>query len=321
MKRKLSVIFILILFLSFSFYCKKKVAPSREDIGSMLKLLPRNAIGMVFLNVQKISHTEFFEKSITKEQEKPGKYQQFIKDWGIDPKKDVYYIAIAVTGEEAIEKKPEAVAIARLNYSKDLIINNLKKEGFEIQEVKYEGMTIYGGIDKKNKKTKMVFLDKDHIVVGSEGSLKSIIDLYKGKGENIYKNAKLMDLMKDINQASFLWGCFLIPEKALKKATTKNPQAKIFESIESSSFFIDYENKKYSGQLNLFSSDETKNKQIVDFLNGIKAMIGMGKAQDPDFQELLENIKISAGPTGINFTVELAEDLLMRLREKSKKEK
>ena len=321
MKRKLLVIFILILFLSFSFYCKKKVAPVKEDISGMLELLPQNAIGVVFVNVQKISHTEFFDKSIEKEKEKSEKYQQFIKSWGIDPKKDVYYIAIAVTGEKTVEKKPEAVAIARLSYNKDLIINNLKKEGFEIKEEKYGGMTIFGGVDKKNKKTKMAFLDKNHIVVGSEGGLKSVIDLYKGKGENIYKNTKLTDLMKDINQASFLWGCFLIPEKALKEATTKNPQAKIFESIESTSFFIDYENKKYSGQLNLFSSDETKNKQIVDFLNGIKAMIGMGKAQDPDFQELLGNINISGGPTGINFTVELTEDLLMRLREKSKKEK
>ena len=318
MKRKILITFILILLLSFSFYCKKKIAPG-DEIDRMLKLLPQNAIGMVFLNFQKITHTEFFDKTITQDKEKSEKYQQFIKDWGIEPKRDIYYVAIALIGEESIKREPEAAGVAKLNYNKDLIINNLKKKGFKIQEEKYEGMTIFGGIDKKSEKTKMAFLDKNHIAVGSEGGLKSVIDLYKGKGESIHKNKKLMDLIKNVNQSSFLWGCFLIPEKALKAASSKSPQAKIFESIESASFFVDYENKKYSGQVNLFSSDETKNKQIVDFLNGVKAMVGMGKAQDADFQELLGNIKISSVPTGINFSVEVTEDLIMRLKEKSKK--
>ena len=84
---------------------------------------------------------------------------------------------------------------------------------------------------------------------------------------------------------------------------------------------MDYNNAGYQGELNLHSDDETKIKQMADFLNGIKAMIGMGKSQSPELLELLSSINISAEPQGIKIAINLTEDLIMRLREKAEKKK
>ncbi|MCP2604698.1 hypothetical protein NLC29_00890 [Candidatus Aminicenantes bacterium AH-873-B07] len=311
MKRKIFTIFTVCLILIFSTYCKKVVKEGREEI---LRILPKESTGIIFLNIEKISHAEFFKKLTSKEKKK-------IENWGIDPEKDIHFIGIAIFGKTVPGKKAEGVMVMHLNYKRDLILSNLKKEGLNITIENYENVPLISGIDRKNKNLKMTFINDNLMGIGNEKVLKKVIDLRKGKGENIFKNSQLMNLIKDINQESFLWGGFLIPKKGLKEVLAKNPQAKIFESIKAISFFMDYNNVRYQGELNLHNDNEAQNKQMADFLNGIKAMISMGKGQDPDVQELLNGIKISAEAMGIKFTINLAEDLIMRLKQKSEKKK
>ncbi|MCP2619038.1 hypothetical protein NLC82_06435, partial [Candidatus Aminicenantes bacterium AC-335-A11] len=244
-----------------------------------------------------------------------------IEKWGIDPEKDIHFIGIAISGKIIPGKKAGGLVIMDVNYKKDLILSNLKKEGLNIAEKKYKNVSIISGVDKKNKDLNIAFISDNLLGMGTEGLLKKAIDLKEGKGNNILKNAELMDLVKDLNQESFLWGASLIPRKDIKGMLEKNPQAKIFESIKAVSFFIDYNNAGYQGELNLYSDDEAKIKQMADFLNGIKAMIAMGKSQSPELQELLSGISISAESKGIKIAVNLTEDLIMRLKEKAGKKK
>ncbi|MFQ6083517.1 MAG: DUF3352 domain-containing protein [Candidatus Aminicenantia bacterium] len=323
MKKKKIILFVLVLTLILSFSCKKPTVPKagKAGVDDMLNFLPRQAQGIIFLNVQKVATTKLFDKATTEESEKAENYQKFIKEWGIDPKKDVYFLAVAITGKLDPKEKPDAVVVANLKYNKDLILANLKEEELNIEEEDYQGITIYSGIDEKNEKTKMAFLNESNIALGADTPLKAVIDLSRGKGENIRKNEQLMALLKDVNQEAFLWGGFLVPKKAMEEAAAKNPQAKIFESIEAATFFVDYDKLNYSGQVSLMSKNEAQNKQIADLLNGFKAMFGMGKSQDEDIQELLNSINISSGPSGVKVAVQLSENLLTRLEEKSKKEK
>ena len=310
MKRKLFTIFIISLILIFSTYCKKAVKGKEE----ILRMLPKESAGIVFLNVEKISNTKFFKKLTSTNREK-------IEKWGIDPEKDIHFVGIAISGKIMPEKSAAGLIIMNVNYKKDLILSNFKKQGLNIREEKYKNVSMISGIDKKNKNLRMAFISDNILGIGNKELLKRAIDLKAGKGENILKNSQLMSLVKDLNQESFLWGASLIPRKGIKGMLEKNPQAKIFESINAVSFFMDYNNAGYQGELNLHSDDETKNKQMADFLNGIKAMISMGKSQDPEFQELLNSIEISPESTRVKIAVTLSEDLIMKLKEKSEKKR
>ena len=65
------------------------------------------------------------------------------------------------------------------------------------------------------------------------------------------------------------------------------------------------------------SRDETKNAQVGDFLNGIKAMGGMAAAQDPNVGELLSRIEISSEADHVKIHASIPEDLINKLKEKT----
>ncbi len=310
MKRKLFTIFIISLILIFSTYCKKAVKGKEE----ILKMLPKESAGIIFVNIERISGTKFFRELTSTNREK-------IEKWGIDPEKDIHFVGIAISGKIMPGKKTAGLVVMNVDYKKELILSNLKKEGLDIAEEKYKNALIISGIDKKNKDLRMAFIGNNFLGIGNEELLKKAIDLKAGKGENILKNSQLMSLVKDLNQESFLWGASLIPRKDIKGMLEKNPQAKIFESIKAVSFFMDYNNTGYQGELNLHSDDEAKINQMADFLNGIKAMISMGKSQSPELQELLSGINISAEPTRVKVAVNLTEDLIMKLKKEAEKKK
>jgi len=169
----------------------------------------------------------------------------------------------------------------------------------------------------RNKEIKLVILDETYIAYGDEILLKAVIDLSQGKGENIYKNEKMKTVLKYINKEAFLWGGYLISKEVIEKAVVKNPLARNLESIEAASFFVNHDKSDYFCQINLAGEDETKNKQIVEFINLIKIFYSTGLKEDTDIQALLKNINVSVEPPGIKITFKTSEDLMIKLIEKS----
>jgi len=324
--KKITAIGIALIFVFFSFFsCEKK--PSAPKAGSasaddMLSLIPADAKGVFFVNFNKAMTTEIVSNAI-KEDKNYQKYQEFVEMTGIDPQKDVYFVAVSVT--EAMEKeKTKGAAIINLKYDKETLLSLIKEkaaeEGQELQEEEYSGVLIYAWKEENGDKPYFSFIDDSNIIAGDDTGVKSIIDVLQKKKENVFKNEALSALIEKANKDAMLWGAILIPPEAMSKAASQNPMLSSLEGINAVSMYFDYKNKNIIAEIKVISSDEAKNQQVVDLLNGLKAMGGMAATEKPEIGELINKIEITSTVDHIKIYASIPEDLINKLKEMEKKE-
>lgn len=324
--KKITAIGIALIFVFFSFFsCEKK--PSAPKAGSasaddMLSLIPADSMGVFFIDFHKAMSTEIVSKAI-KEDKNYQKYQEFVEMTGIDPQKDVYFVSVSVT--EAMEKeKTKGGAIINLKYDKETLLSLIKakaaEEGQELQEEEYSGVMIYAWKEENGDKPYFSFIDDSNIIAGDDTGVKSIIDVLQKKKENVFKNEALSALIEKANKDAMLWGAILIPPEAMSKAASQNPMFSSLEGINAVSLYFDYKNKNIIAEIKVISSDEAKNQQVADLLNGLKAMGGMAATEKPEIGELINKIEITSAVDHIKIYASIPEDLINKLKEMEKKE-
>jgi hypothetical protein len=312
-----SLIFLLAM-IGFVACGKKAEAPKAGSASAddMLGLLPVNAKGVFLVNVNQAMAIEAAEKAI-KESDDYQKYQEFIEKTGIDPQKDIYYVAAAITSDLG-GKDDAGVAVVNLKYDKEkmlaLIKEKLAEEKQEMVESDYSGMMLYAVQGEEDEEGAFAFLDESNVVIGSENEVKTVIDITQKKADNIYKNQALTDLLAKTNKEGILWGAFIIPEKAMEEAASGNPMMSSFEAVKAATLLFDYKNQNIMAEIKLLSDDEENNKQIADALNGFKAIGGMAAAEKPEIGELLNKIEISSTPDHVKVFASIPEELLSKLK-------
>ncbi|MCK4930768.1 MAG: hypothetical protein KAT01_01280, partial [Candidatus Aminicenantes bacterium] len=92
-----SLVFLLAV-IGFIACGKKSEAPKAGSASAddMLSLLPMNATGVILVNVNQAMAIEAADKAI-RENDDYQKYLEFIEKTGVDPQKDIYYVAAALT--------------------------------------------------------------------------------------------------------------------------------------------------------------------------------------------------------------------------------
>lgn len=322
--KKFTAFGIMIIFVLFAFVsCGTK--PSAPKAGSakaedMLSLIPQDVTGVFFVDFHRAAAIEFIDKTI-KEDENYQKYQEFIEKSGIDPQKDIYFVAVGIKGGAAqAQANANGTGIVNLKYNKESLLALIKEkaaeEEGELVEEEYNGVTIYAW--KQNEKGGgIAFLDESNIVLGDVGNVKSVIDIYQKKGENVFKNEKLSALLDKVNKDAMLWGAVTFSPEEISKMTAENPLLGSLEAIDAAFISFNYEDRNIIAEIKLMSSDETQNKQVADFLNGLKGMGGMMAAQDPNVGELLSRIEIISGADHVGIYASIPEDLINKLKEKT----
>lgn len=318
--KKFTAIGIAFALVFFSFIsCGKK--PSAPKAGSaqaedMLTMIPKDVKGILNIDIHRAMAIEIASKAI-QEDKSYQKIQEFTAKTGIDPQKDIYLVTVAIT--EATEKAKGAVII-NLKYDKDTLLSLAKEkaeeEEEEIIEEEYNGLTIYSWGEKEN--VAISFIDDSNIAAGNMDTVKSIIDVFQKKGENVFKNEELSALLAKTNKEALFWGAISVPPEAMSKVASQNPFMQSFEAINAVSFYFDYKNKNIMAEIKLMSSDEAKSQQIAEALNGLKAIGGMAAAEDPNVGELLNGIEIASGADHVKISASLPEDLIEKLKQKKK---
>jgi len=318
---KLSVLFILIFFLIFS-GCGKKNETISNGKTNLLSLIPENASGIFSINLEKITKLENFDKivnKIDKEEKKPSlksfkNYQDFIEKTGIDPKKDLYSIALGLYGEIGKSNTDIAVVI-NLNYNKDKILDIFEKENKDYYEEKFKKYVIYKFLDKKKREMCFSFINNRIIGFGPATRVKQVIDLFEGHGKSILTDEKKKPYLNDFNPESVLSFVFDFPEKIKKSEAQQGSPFKMdFSKAEILWGEVDFEENIWSGKIKLVSHDEEANKQIVNMLNGIK---GMGAMAGPEIAEILNKIDLSASADNIELTFSIPNELLKKVQKKA----
>jgi len=324
--RKITAISITLFLVIFGCVsCGKKAAAPKAGSASpddILKLLPMNAKGVFFVNVNQAMSIEAVDKAI-KDSKNYQKFQEFVTMTQLDPQKDIYYLAVAMTGDLG-KKEEKGVAVVNLKYDKDKLLSLIKQkmqeeaeekgeEVAELREEDYNGVTIYG-LEEDGKKMTFSFLDPSNIVVGSDAEARTVIDVIQKKADNVFKNEALTKLLAQTNKEAMFWGAILIPSEAVSQATAQNPMLSNLESLKAATMAFDYKNRNMIAEIKLLSGDAEKNQQIAKMLDGLKAMGGMLAAQKPEVGELLEKIEITSSPEFVKLYASIPDELIEKLK-------
>jgi len=320
--RKITVLSLALCLIAFSFIaCGEKATTPKAGSATpddMLTLLPMSAKGVFFVNVKQAMSIEAADKAI-RESKDYKKLEEFVEMTGVDPQKDIYYAAVALTGDLG-KKEENGVAVINLKYEKEKIVNLMKEkiaeeEDVELVEAEYAGMTIYEVDEGDDEEMAFVFLDDSNIVVGKEDDVKTVIDIYQKKADNIFKNQALSELLAKTNKDTLFWGAILIPSQAVDEATADNPMLGNLKDLKAATMNFDYENMNILAEIKLMSANAEKNEQIAKMLDGLKAMGGMMAAQKPEIGELLNKIEITSTPEHVKVYASLPQELLEKLKE------
>jgi len=319
-KKPLSLFLIVALACLLGAACGKKAASPQAGSAKgedMLSLFPTDTRGLIVVDVHRIMLTEAAAKAI-KDNEKNEKYLKFVQETGIDPQKDVFYFAGALTGDIS-QKNPDGAAIINLKYDQAKLLAMLQKERGEIATSDYNGLTVYqvpGGEDKKPFSG--IFLDASNILAGSDAAVKKVVDVYQKKADNVWKNPEVAALLKGMNTSAMVWGGLAVPPDALKQASSQNPMLGAFSNIQSILLSFDYKDAALLMEIKAMCPDAAKNKDMADALNGFKALGAGAAAKEPLVGEVLGKIEIAAGSDNVKISARIPDELIERLKEKSK---
>lgn len=315
--KKLTASIIILFAVSLVFVsCGKTGGPKAGTAKSddMLSLLPADAEGVFFVDMERAMKSDFIQKAIAEEEE----IQALIQKTGIDPAQDIYYLAGAfVQKSEQEEDKERGAVVVNMKYDKNtllpLIREKAEEEGQEIAETVYEGFTLYSTW-AEGKEAGFSFIDESNIVVGNPDQVQSVIDVVQKKKDNVFKNTALVDLISQTDRQALLWGAILFKPEMLDAVTSENPMLQDLQGIQSASLTFDIKDQTYLTQIVLAGGDEAKNKQIAEFLTGIKAFGAMMAGEKPEIGEILNSIDISSGPENVQINASIAEELLTKIQ-------
>lgn len=339
MKKQTTIVAVFVFVVLTFFGCgKKTTAPKAGTAGpeDMLSLVPVDAQGVVFIDMNKAMTTEFANKAIQKDKSFQ-KYNEFMEATGIDPQKDIFFVTVAITGK--LEgSKAEGAAIVNMRYDKETLLNLAKEkaqeEGKTISEVDYNGLTLYSWAkeeeetgqeeqgeeefgededDEEDEDVIVAFIDDSNIVAGEEIAVKSVLDVLQGRKQNVSKNQALSAVIAQSNKQAMVWGSILLSKEAMEKMRSENPLLSDLTGISAVSMFFDVKDKDFLAEIKMINQDADKNTKIAETLTGFKALGSLAAGEKPEIGELMDHIEITAAADHVKVYCRLPEELLSRL--------
>jgi hypothetical protein len=119
---------------------------------------------------------------------------------------------------------------------------------------------------------------------------------------------------------AMVWSVFVFTPDQIKQMTSSNPMLSSLEALKAMSLYVDYADKKLDLEIKALTTDAAKNKDIADFLNGLKAMGSMAAGEKPEVGELLKAITVSSAPDHVKIAATLPEELITKLSAEAQKQ-
>lgn len=306
---------LIVLFAMFLASCAPplSIKAGSATAESLVRLLPKTALGVIAIDVNRAMATPSVSKMLQNPQAKQ-KYDEFVKLTGIDPMKDVYFVVMGLTATPNATGQ-EGGGIVNLKYNKDSFLAIMKEKAPEFQSESYNGVAIYSNLDgaKTKQTTWAAFLDDSNILFGSEAGVKGIIDVHQKKAESVMKNAAMAGILKSVDKAAMAWGAFSIPPDLVKKGAESIPQLKVLEGVTALTISFDYRLSKFIADIRTAGGTKEQNTSLASTLNGLKGLGAMMGGQEPALAELLNGIEISSGQDFVRLYVSVSEDVMDKL--------
>ncbi len=312
MKKTTSLGLALLLIVLFASCAPATGVKSGAAAGeALVKMMPKGTTGVVAVDVKRILETDAVVKALQAPKTKE-KYDEFVKMSGIDPMKDISYVAVGLNGIPS-GAAPEGGVIIHLKYDRAKLQGLIKEKAPEAKEELYNGVAIYSGLDgggMAKQTTRAAFLDASHIIIGSEKGVKGLIDVQQKKAESIAKNAEMSSTLKKVDKSGYAWGAFLLPQELIKKGIESNPQLKVLEGITALTLMFDDRLNNIIADIRTIGGAKEQNANLAATLNGFKAMGAMFGAQEPAVGELLNGIEITSGEDYVRLHISVSHETM-----------
>jgi len=282
---------------------------------SMLQLIPADARGVVLINVHKALATEPAVRAL-KEEATKKKYDEFVAKAGIDPAKDIYFLAIA-SGVNPTGKGQEGAVIVNARFNKADLLSKLTGPGKGLPQETYEGITLYKGLEfnspQKSFTVVGAVLDDSNIVLGNDKVVRNVIDVYRKKADSISKSPEMAKVLKAVNTSAVAWGAFALPPDMTKGLIERNPMLKSFQGVTGVTVSFDYADALFIAEIQSLGGTKEQNKQLADMLNGFKAMGAAAAGQGQAVMDLMNALEITSGDDHVKIYAGLGSELLDKL--------
>jgi hypothetical protein len=285
---------------------------------SMLQLLPASARAVFVVDVHRATDTGE-AREMLKDEKAKAKYDEFVKESGVDPMKDLYFFVVGLTSMP-MGKEPDGVLIINLKYNKADLLARLKAAAKDLQEETYNGITIYKWPEHEQgkKEPEGAFLDDSNIVLGTSAAVRAVIDVSQKKAESLLKSKEMAKPLQVVNTSALAWGALAVPPEALKKAVEVNPMLKVLEGIADVTMSFDYANRNLIVEIQSLGGTKEQNSQLASMLNGLKAMGSAAASKLPFHGDLLNTIEITSGDDHVKIYASVPGELLDKIRDMAK---
>lgn len=334
MNRKIWGTLLLAFFFIYSYSTcgKTGVIAGKASSVDLLRLLPENPVMLFSLDARRFTEAPYFDEVFSGTPDKAGAqkvlgdYHEFIERTGIDPKRDIFFISLAMYRK--LSGEPRMIGIVNLRYDKAKILKFLKEEGILLSKEKYRGSLIFLLEDSKEKKGKFpgdlnfVFLDDSNILFGAREFVKKSLDTIRGKGGNAFEGEAVRKHLAEMNTNVLLWMIMTEIPKELKKKLAENSRNNMvnLENAEGFHGFVDIQNQVLIGEMELTNPDEKSNQYIANLVNGIKGFAALGGNENPEITELVNSFDVNTTPRSVKLIFSIKGELIKRLSEKGKQE-
>ena len=278
---------------------------------SMLKIIPADSKVVLMLDVHRAMSTDSAQSAL-KDAQVRQKYDEFVKMAGIDPMKDIYFLAVSMTGTVGAKDSQVAVVV-NLKYDREKMLAKFKELAKELREEPYNGLTIYKGPGQPTAEGLApagAFLDDSNIVLGQDKAVRAVIDVYQKKADSVAKNPEMKKYFKAVNTNAVFWGVAAVPQEMIKAQADKNPMLKDLVGLTGLTMSFDYANRMLTAEIQALGGTKEQNKSLAEKLSALKGMGAMMTGQQPVLGEVLGKVEISSGADNVKIYAGIPSELL-----------
>jgi hypothetical protein len=270
-----------------------------ERVDNVLaRMVPDNTITLIGMRMEQLRSTPLFQKLIA--QQKLPQFDEFSKESGFDPLRDVRDLILASNGKQT-------VLLARGNFHLTLPAKTTR--------LNYHGYVIVLSGNGPDHNAGFCVLDSTLAVAGPVPALEAALDQYKsGKSNNA---AALLSRARSIEEAYQLWVVSTGSQAFISENMPAGPAgldvSRIFRTLQNVLLEADLRTG-LKGFIEGVCGTPQDAKALSDATRG---MVGMGRLNtpenQPDLLRLWDGVKVQQTDRKVTVTVDIGQDLINQL--------
>lgn len=305
-------VFLIIIITSiFSFSgCKSSPVFRAGEINPeyMIQLLPESCDIAAFVNFKKVMGQKPLINIINKNFKEIPEFDKICEEYDFVPEKDLYSFSMGFSiSQSTMSNTLNMVFIANMNYSRKLY--EYAEKDLELINEKAGDRLIY-----KTKGTELYYISflSDTLVLMGTGSLFwETIDHINSPGKAQKNGHGFIKMILPLDFSALCAGVLDFKDMNMADSNQSNPFTALFESIESLSFSIKFEENNFLCKFFIHEENDEDKTRILAFLTMIKFALSLNEESNFDFpMEFVEQIVISPEDTGVRINIAVPLDFL-----------